>query len=137
MVRNAMPSAIDANTYQYNFDPIPMDEPPIDADTFNHYFHKPHLADLSAVWIERFPQLHDVSLFYSPNRPPSWGFEIMETRNFLLFAIMNLIGLLLSGLVAFLSARFLKDKSTGVAIGSWLTATQALVLAILFWYWTN
>lgn len=137
MVRSAMPNSADANRYNYVFDPMPMDEPPIDADTFNHYFHKPHLANLCAVWIERFPQLHGASLFYSTDRPPSWGFEIVEERNWFIFATLNVVGLLLSGLIAFLSAWFLKDNPTGVAIGAWLSAVQTLVVTVLFWHWTN
>lgn len=138
MVRSSMPGANDAQRYHYVFDPIPMDQPPIDTRTFNHYFHKPHLADPSETWIKRFPQLHDVSLFYCHEKlAKGWGFEITEERNWMMLVCANLAALLVSGALAGISAHFLKDNATGVAIGAWLTAVQTLVITALFWRWTN
>jgi len=138
MARSCMPETGEAHSYHYVFDPTPMDLPPIDTHTFNHYFHKPHLADTSETWIRRFPQLHDVSLFDGNEKlAQGWGFEITEDRNWTIFVCANLASLLVSGALAGLSAHFLKDNSTGVAIGVWITTVQTLVITALFWHWTS
>ena len=138
MARPSVPNPREAQEYHYIFDPVPMDEPPMDARTFNHYFHKPHSADSEATWIQRFPQLADSSLYYSNEKlAKGWGIEITEGLNKLVLGCTALIVLLLSGAVTGICAVVWDDRQTGLAIGSWLTAVQALIAASLFWYWEN
>ncbi|KAL8811659.1 MAG: hypothetical protein Q9200_001629 [Gallowayella weberi] len=138
MARPSVPKPQEARDHNYIFDPIPMDEPPIDSRTFNHYFHKPHLGDPSVTWIKRFPQLQDSSLFYSNEKlAKGWGIEITEDRNWILFVCANLMALMLSGTIAGLYIFLAKDAQTGVAIGAWLSAVQTLGVNGLFWHWTN
>jgi len=138
MARSSMPEADDARDYHYVFDPIPMDQPPIDTHTFNHYFHKPHLADPSENWTKRFPQLHGVSFFWGHEKlAKGWGIEITEDRNWMVLVGANLVALLMSGALAGISAYCLKDNATGVAIGAWLTTVQTLAITALFWRWTG
>lgn len=138
MKRQCMPDAAEAQEYHYSFDPIPMDEPAIDARTFHHYLRYPHDADPSQAWMKRFPQLNDASLFYHPEKlAKGWGLEITEDRNWTLVVVANIVALLISGAVAGLFARLAKDNATGVAIGAWLTAVQTLCITAVFWRWTN
>lgn len=138
MKRPSVPEPQEAQRYKYVFDPIPMDEPPMDKRLFNHYFHKLHLADTSATWIRRFPQLSDTSLFYGQEKlAKGWGIEITEDRNWMLFTCANILALIVSGTVAGISAWSMGDKQTGVAIGAWLTAVQTLTITAVFWHWTN
>lgn len=138
MVRPSVPNAREAQEHRYTFVPMPMDEPPMDARTFNHYFHKPHLADDSATWIARFPQLLDASLFYGSEKlAKGWGVEIVEDRNWVLFVGANVLLLLVSGLLAALYACVADDRQTGVALGAWLTAVQGLGTTALFLRWTG
>lgn len=138
MARPSMPKKDEAQLYHYEFDPVPMDEPPIDSNTFNHYFHKPHLLDPLAAWIKRFPELNNASFYWGDKKLAiAWGFEIVEDRNWMLFVGANLIALLVSGAVAGVSAYFMNDNATGVAIGAWLTAVQTLLVSGLFWHWTG
>ncbi|KAL8684135.1 MAG: hypothetical protein Q9224_006584, partial [Gallowayella concinna] len=110
MARPSVPKPQEAHKHNYIFEPMPMDEPPIDSRTFNHYFHKPHLGDPSVTWIKRFPQLQDSSLFYSNEKlAKGWGIEIIEDRNWILFVCANMMALLLSATVSGLYVFFAKD----------------------------
>ena len=138
MTRPSVPSPQEARDYHYIFNPMPMDEPPMDARTFNHYFHKPHSADSEAAWIQRFPQLVDCSLYYSKKKlAKGWGIEITEDLNKLLLSCTALIALLVNGAAAALCSVYWDDRQTGMAVGAWLTAVQTLVAMSLFWYWEN
>ncbi|KAL9087902.1 MAG: hypothetical protein Q9165_006464 [Trypethelium subeluteriae] len=138
VMKTAVPTEEEAAQYKYTFDPIPMDEPPMDPRTFNHYFRYPHEADTDATWIERFPKLEDVSLYWNgPKLAKGWGIEITEERNWMLFVCATLIGLLISGTVAGLCAHFMHNISAGLAIGSWLSAVQSLANAALFLHWSR
>ena len=134
----SVPTPDQARTYNYTFTPVPMDEPPIDRRTFNHYFHKPHWADSSETWIRRFPQLVDSSLYYGNEKlAKGWGVEITEDRNWTVFVGVNLLVMVICGGFAGVFARVVGDPQTGVAVGAWATAVQALVVNALFWRWTN
>ncbi|KAK0816762.1 hypothetical protein LTR75_003445 [Friedmanniomyces endolithicus] len=138
MQRQCMPNATDAQQYHYTFDPVPMDEPAIDTRTFHHYLQNPHDADPSQAWMKRFPQLNDSSLFYKPEKlAKGWGLEITEDRNWMLFVVASIVILLVSGAVAGIYAWRTDDKTTGVAIGAWLTAVQMLSVTLVFWRWTD
>jgi len=138
MKRQCMPDISDAHQYHYSFDPIPIDELPIDSRTFHHCLQNPHFADPSQAWMKRLPQLHDASLYYKPEKlAKGWGMEITEDRNWSMFVVCNLASLLVSGVVAGLYARFMKDNATGIAICAWLTAVQTLVVSAVFWRWTS
>ncbi|KAL8789481.1 MAG: hypothetical protein Q9213_001094 [Squamulea squamosa] len=134
----SVPQPKEARDYHYVFDPIPMDEPPMDPRTFNHYLQNPHLGDHSETWIKRFPQLEDTSLFYSNEKlAKGWGIEITEDRNWTLIVCVNLLVLLLSGATAAIYGYCFKDAQTGVAIGAWLSTMQTLGVTCLFWQWTS
>jgi hypothetical protein len=138
MKQQSMPSESEAKQYHYDFDPMPMDEPPIDSRTFHHYFKNPHLADPSQTWMTRFPQLNHDSLYYNAEKlAKGWGMEITEDRNPWLFVVCNLISLLFSGAMAAIYAVLTKDNATGVAIGAWLTTVQAIIVTAVLWRWTG
>ena len=138
MKRPSMPEPEEAKHYKYVFDPVPMDEPPMPAHIFNHYFHKPHLADTSAKWITRFPQLADSSLFYSHEKlAKGWGIEITEDRNWTLFMCATIFVLLINGVIAGLASWLMRNKAIGVGIGTWLTVVESLIITVVFWHWTN
>ena len=138
MVRPSVPNSQEAREYNYVFAPIPMDEPPMDPRTFNHYFQKPHNADVAETWIKRFPLLQDSSLYYSNEKlAKGWGIEITEDWNWPLLIITSLIGLLVSGAIASTYSVLTRDPQTGVAIGAWLTAAQALFATAVLWRWSN
>lgn len=61
----SVPNPQEAKDYHYTFEPVPMDEPPMDTRTFNHYFHKPRHAEWEQIWVTRFPRLHSASLYHS------------------------------------------------------------------------
>ncbi|KAL8772415.1 MAG: hypothetical protein Q9209_002366 [Squamulea sp. 1 TL-2023] len=85
MVRPSVPQPQEAQDYRYVFDPIPIDEPPMDPRTFNHYLQNPHLSNPSETWIKRFPKPQDASRFYSnENMAKGWGIKITEDRNWTL-----------------------------------------------------
>jgi len=138
MKQHCMPSKHEAKQYYYAFDPMPMDEPPIDNRTFRHYLKHPHLADPSQVWMARFPQLNGASLYWKSEKlAKGWGMEITEERNLWVIFGCNFVSLLLSGTVATIYAFYSKDNATGVAIGAWLTAVQTIVVSALLWHWTS
>lgn len=88
--------------------------------------------------MKRFPQLNDSSLFYKPEKlAKGWGLEITEDRNWMLFVVASIVILLVSGAVAGIYAWRTDDKTTGVAIGAWLTAVQMLSVTLVFWRWTD
>lgn len=133
-----MPSEEEAERYHYSFNPMPMDKQPIDPGTFRHYLKYPHSPNTSQAFIKQFPQLTDVSLsFHGAEDGYGWGIEITEQRNPLLFAVCNIISLLLSGVVAVIYARCMKDNATGVAIGAWLTAVQTIAVTAVLWDCTS
>lgn len=68
-------------------------------------------------------------------RPSSTSLQMpAKERNRILFICANLVALLVSGTVAGVSACYLKDNPTGVAIA---TAMQMLVISALFLRWTD
>ena len=135
MNRGSIPPPDKVRDGEYEYDPVPMDEPSMPPNTFIHYFTKVTDAHNDALWVRRFPHRLKESIFYSPKPlAEGWGIEIAEGPNWLLFSIIMLLALLVSGTTAGLYGYFMKDTATGVAIGSWLTAVQALVVAILFFW---
>ena len=137
MKRDSIPSTDKVQNREYEYDPVPMDEPPMPPAIFLHYFSKVTAAHNQALWTTRFPHKLNESIFFSPKPlAEGWGIEIAEGPNWLLFSIVMFVALLLSGLAAGLYGQSMKDPATAVAIGSWLTAVQALGVAILFFWWT-
>jgi hypothetical protein len=55
----------------------------------------------------------------------------------MMFFGANIAALVVGGALAGVSALYLKENPTGVAIGAWLTAVQALAVTALFWRWTG
>ena len=114
-----------------------MDEPVMPPQIFMHYFNSTTQAHTEAIWVERFPHKLGDSIFYqSKPLTVGWGIEIEEDRNWTLFVIVQLIVLLISGAVAATYASITTDVASGVAIGAWLTAVQALIVILLFFRWT-
>lgn len=65
----------------------------------------------------------------------SWGIHLEESTDWALFAVLNLICLLVSGAIAGIYSWKTKDTQTGVAIGTWLTEVQAMGVAAVFFVW--
>lgn len=65
-----------------------------------------------------------------------WGIHLEERPDWPLFAAIMCLFLLLSGLVAGIYSWKTGDNQTGVAIGVWLTAVQAMGMTALFFRWT-
>lgn len=108
---------------------------PMPPQVFLHFLEKTTDAHAEATWTSRF--LHKVNdSFYSCAEPLAvgWGIHIEEGRNWLLYCTLNFIVLLSSGGVAALYAVLQTDTPTGVAIGTWLTAVQGIVVAIVFFF---
>jgi hypothetical protein len=85
------------------------------------------------MWGPRLPRKLGPSL--TP-MAQGWGIHLEERPDWALFAAMNFFSLLISGAIAGIYSWKMKDTPTGVAIGAWLTAVQAMgVMAIFFW-WT-
>ena len=133
----SIPPADEVKAGRYLYSPVPMDEPPMPTNVFMHYFYsstpEKHWDNL---WGERFPQKLKTSILFS-NDPlvVGWGIQITDGPNWFLLCLLMLLCLLISGIVAGVYAHFAKDNQTGVAIGSWLTAVQALGVALLFLRW--
>ncbi len=90
------------------------------------------------LWVKKFPYRLDLSL--RDNGTPQevgWGIEIEEGPNMLLFSLISLALVLSNGLVAGTYGALMKAPATGIAIGSWLTAVQALIVTVLFFRWTE
>jgi hypothetical protein len=134
----SVPPVEEVQLGRYEYQPIPMDEPPMPSNLFIHYFNKNTTAHNEAIWSTRFPIKLQESLFYT--RKPlteGWGIEITEGPNWLIFCTVMVIVLVLSGVIAIIYVQFTGDKPTGVAIGAWLTAVQAMAAAAGFFKWTS
>jgi hypothetical protein len=64
-----------------------------------------------------------------------WGIHLEERPDWPLFAAMNFILLLVSGMVTGIYSWKMKDTQTGVALGAWLTAVQTMGLTVVFFWW--
>lgn len=130
------PKEVQQGHYDYN--PVPMDEPPMPSNVFIHYFTKITEAHTEPIWSSRLPVKLQESLYYS--RKPlteGWGIEILEGPNWLLFCFVMVLILLFSGAVAVICSHYTADKPTGIAIGAWLTAVQTMAVTSLFFKWTS
>lgn len=132
----AVPPADEVRNGRYIYEPVPMDEPPMPPKVFMHYLNKVTEAHTEAIWVTRFPHKLGDSIFYQAKPlTVGWGVEIEEVRNWWLFFIVQLISLLSSGVAAVVYATVRKDVPSGIAIGAWLTAAQALIVAVWFFRW--
>ena len=133
-----MPTKEEAKEYQYTFDPVPMDEPPMPPNIFHHYFSDPQHVEDVAAWITRFPKLDGKSLNFAGERlAKGWGVEILEDRNWTIFVVANTLLIFLSGVIAAIYARVTGDNQTAVAIGAWLSAMQTIVASAILYRWTD
>lgn len=132
----SIPPEEEVHQGRYDY-PIPMNNPPVPGNILIHYVLNPDKAHDFPLWSRQMPQKLGDSIFYSiePGQE-GWGFEIVEGLNWFVFSSGTLVVLLLSGAAAGLYGFFMDDASTGVAIGCWLTAVQALLVAVLFFRWT-
>lgn len=64
-----------------------------------------------------------------------WGIHLEEEPSWPLFTTLMFSFLMVSGLVAGIFAWKTGDNSTGVAIGTWLTAVQTMGATVLFFWW--
>lgn len=130
-----VPPLEEVESGRYEFD-NKIAGPPIPPHSFIHFLTKETPAHTEAIWTKRFPQKLKDSVFYGAKPlDKEWGIEIVETRNWLLLCILQLSGLLLSGALAAVYAVVTGDRASGIAIGSWCSAVQGLVVAILFFRW--
>ena len=98
-----VPSLQGAQRFHYTFNPVPINERPVDPQIFNNYFHCPHAADSAETWVSSFPMLEDASLYYGTKKlAKGWGIEIVEERRWRLLMSCNVFALLLSGGVSLL-----------------------------------
>jgi hypothetical protein len=127
-------SIVSAGLYEYN--PCPIESPPMDSDTFMHYFYSPSCAYDESLWATRLPKRVDDALTDSNETlPQGWGIRIEERPHWRMFTFLMIVILLISALVAGLYSWKTGDNQTGVAIGAWLTTTQAAGLVGLFFWW--
>jgi hypothetical protein len=85
------------------------------------------------IWGPRLPRKLGPSL---TSMAPAWGIHLEERPDWPLFAAVNFISLLASGAIAGIYSWKTKDTPTGVAIGAWLTAVQAMGVTAVFFGWT-
>jgi len=64
-----------------------------------------------------------------------WGIFLEECPDWPLFALLNLISLIVSSAIAAIYSWKVKDIATGAAIGAWLTAVQTLSVMVAFFWW--
>ena len=117
----------------YKYFPVPMDEPCIDNLTFFHHFYSPASKHTDEMWGPRLPWKLGPGL---ASMEYGWGIHIEDRPDWPLFAGLNFVLLLTSGLVAGIYSWRMKDPPTGVTIGAWLTAVQTLALTSLFFWWS-
>lgn len=134
--RDCIPPAKAVHTGEYEYVPVPMDEPPMPSNVFMHYFITPAKAHSQAIWSPRFPHKLERPVRLS-NQPlaEGWGIEIEEGLNWVVVDSLMLVALFISAIVAGFYGHFMNDVATGVAIGAWLTAVQTLSAAIVFFKW--
>ena len=129
--RPSIPPPAEVETKRYEYEPCPIDEPPMDSDVFMHYLSAPdteHTEEL--FWTLRFPRRINESFLQNPG--VGWGIQILEGPNWPLFWTFTTICTLLSGLIAGLFAWLKRDTASGVAIGAWLTAVQTMIVTTVF-----
>lgn len=127
-----MPGVEDVKAGRYRYAPCPIDEPPMDSRTFLHYFYSPASIHPDMIWSTRLPWK------IGPRQglmAQGWGIHLEEQPDWPLFAALMCFFLIINGLVAGIFAWKTGDNSTGVAIGTWLTAVQAMGTTALFFWW--
>lgn len=130
----SIPPKEEVSSGNYNYVPCPIEcLPPVDNRTFFHHFYSRAADHQASIWGPRLPKKLGPSL---PTMTPGWGIHLQESPDWPLFAALNFVCLLLSGLVAGIYSWKTKDTPTGVAIGAWLTATQVMGVTAVFFWWT-
>ena len=140
MATPSLPPESEVARGHYDYKPCPMDELPMPSHIFMHHFRSNNpLQDHPRLqWAPRLPQKLETSLYFSNDvLAVGWGVQILEGPNWGLIWIVLTIATLLSGLIAVFCAFLVHDKATGVAIGAWLTAIQAMALAAAFYQLTS
>jgi len=128
----SIPPEEEVNAGNYKYDPCPIDEPSMHYWTFLHHFYSPASEHPDILWGPRLPRKLGPSL--TPMNQ-GWGIHLEEGPDWVLFTVLNLIFLLVSGGIAGIYSWKTKDSQTGVAIGAWLTAVQAAGIAAVFFWW--
>jgi len=105
----------------------------MDSRTFMHYFYLPASSHPEIMWGPRLPRKLGSSL--GP-QAQGWGIQLVERPDWSLFSALMGVLVLLSGAVGGIYAWRTNDHATGVAIGTWLTAVQALLVTATFFWWT-
>ena len=136
MANPSLPPESEVALGRYYYAPCPMDEVPMPSHIFMHHFlsNNPLQDHPRLQWAPRLPQKLETSLYFSNDiLAIGWGVQILEGPNWGLIWIILTITTSLSGLVAALYAFFVHYRATGVAIGAWLSAIQAMALAAAFY----
>lgn len=120
-------------SHNYNYDPCPIDEPPIDSRTFFHHFYAHASQHLDTIWSERLPWKVGSAL---ESKAHGWGIHLEERPDWPLLAALMCVLLLLSGAVAGIYGWMMGDAQTGVAIGAWLTSVQVMGITAVFFWWS-
>lgn len=134
----AIPPKSEVEARRYSYQPCPIDEPPVPHTAFMHLFL---YGDASkhplAQWGPRLPRkVGDPFAVSGQSLALGWGVEIQERPHWAMFTASMFLVLLLSGLVAGIYSWRTGDHQSGIAIGTWLTSTQAMAVATLFFWWT-
>jgi hypothetical protein len=119
--------------HNYDYDPCPMEIPPMDSRVFFHHFYAPTSQHPDVFWGNRLPW--KVKPLLGPSNH-GWGIYLEESPDWPLFAALMCFLLLLSGVVAGIYAWKMDDAQTGVAIGAWLTSVQAMGITAVFFWWS-
>ncbi|KAB8202235.1 hypothetical protein BDV34DRAFT_228561 [Aspergillus parasiticus] len=129
----SLPPEAEVKAGKYRYIPCPIDEPPMDNRTFFHHFYSSASKHPDTMWGPRLPWK------LGPGLGPmasGWGIHLEEEPDWLLFAALMFLFLLLSGVAAGIYSWRTGDHPTGVAIGTWLMAVQAMGATALFFWWT-
>ncbi|KAF2669651.1 hypothetical protein BT63DRAFT_471127 [Microthyrium microscopicum] len=127
---------VGAGTYDYAHCPID-DEHAMTSEEFLDHFYSSTSAHSSPFWGSRLPKVFDERLREATDQaaslPQGWG--VQERPHWALFLLLMLVILPVNAIVAGVDAGITGDKTTGITIGSWLTAFHAMCLALVFGSW--
>ncbi|RYN19941.1 hypothetical protein AA0112_g10905 [Alternaria arborescens] len=119
--------------HNYDYDPCPMEMPPMDSQVFFHHFYASKSKHPDVFWSERLPWKVGPALKPKDN---GWGIHLEESPNWALFAMLMCLLLSLSGIIAGIYGWKMEDAQTGVAIGAWLTSVQVMGITAVFFWWS-
>ncbi|OCT50359.1 hypothetical protein CLCR_06724 [Cladophialophora carrionii] len=113
-------------------------KPQVPSAQIKHYLTRFSPRHNKQHWSSRLPKkLKQYARFEVSPHSRAWGIEVVEGPNWLVFSVVMLVMILISGAAAGIYGWRMADAGTAVTFGSWLTAVQALFLSVLFFRWTD